>query len=163
MSHKKELFWTASIRNCIVPHLRCILMSLAFNSWQFNISSCWLISGIFDLKSDILFLEMSSKYNFSSGWHFGSWYLEPLNKQEKKKKNRTSSFSCGKNLCKKVDTWLWNKESFNRLLFLCAISTPSSISGMDGSNSVLDDYIIFGLFVWFDFSVAFLVMFLKMK
>ena len=123
-------------------------MLLAFNILFFNISSCLLISAIFNVKSDFIFLETSPKYNFSSDWYLEILAADTWNPSTNISLHRTlSEFSCGQNSCKKDDTWHWNNESFNRLLFLCAVSRISCISGVDGNSCVLDDFITFGLMV----------------
>ena len=123
-------------------------MLLAFNILFFNISSCLLISAIFNVKSDFIFLETSPKYNFSSDWYLEILAADTWNPSTNISSHRTSSeFSYGKNVSKKDDTWRWNNEIFNGLLFLCAVSRTSCISGVDDNSCVLDDYINFGLMV----------------
>ena len=69
--------------NALFLFFRSSLRSLAFNMLFFNISSCLLISVIFDVKSDFPFLETSPKYNFSSDRDIQKfWQLIPGTPQQ---------------------------------------------------------------------------------
>ena len=72
-----------TLTNALFLFFRSSLRSLAFNMLFFNISSCLLISVIFDVKSDFPFLETSPKYNFSSDRDIQKfWQLIPGTPQQ---------------------------------------------------------------------------------